>query len=400
MKCIREIAPSIFAIGSSDRRQSRFENMIPIPEGMAYNSYIIFDEKIALFDTTDLSVIDSYFANLDGALQDSVPNYLILQHVEPDHTASVATLLERYPSLTLVGSAKAMAIQQQFINRDLSHRFHVVSEGDELSLGEHTLSFVSAPMVHWPEVIFTYEKKERILFSADAFGAFGASNGQIFADEYETVPLDYSRRYYANIVGKYGAQVRAVLKKMSSLLPLAMVCPLHGPIWREELDTIFNKYNQWAQYEAEEKGVVIAYGSMYGNTASVAQKLADLLIQRGIKNVKIHDVSSTHPSYIIADIFQYSNLVLASPTYNMGLYYPVHSLLHEMEALNVQNRNVSLIGNASWVPLTSIKLMQDMLDRMKNITQIGHPLSIQSAIQEKQEPELLALADDIVKSLS
>jgi len=400
MHNIYEILPDIYWIGGSDRRLERFENMFPLPNGVAYNSYIIIDEKTAILDTVDSSISALYQSNIEHALGGRKLDFLVINHMEPDHCANIEEIVRRHPEVKIVGNQKTFQFIKQYYSLDMSSHYYEVKEGDELSLGKHKLRFYTAPMVHWPEVMFAYELTEGILFAADAFGSFGALAGNIFADEvdYDSSFLDEARRYYTNIVGRYGAQVQAAFKKLAGL-KINMICSLHGHIWRgDNISYIMDKYDHWSRYEPEKKGVVMAYASMYGNTENVVNCLALKLAQRGVKDMRIYDVSKTHPSYIIADVFKYSNVVFASPTYNMHLYFPMDSRCGELAVLGIRNRKVSLIGNHTWAS-AAIKSMTEIVKTMKDIEIVGNPLDITSSLKPEQEAELDALADAISRSI-
>lgn len=399
MYSVREIAKKLFWVGGSDRRLERFENMFPLTNGVAYNSYLLIDEKTALLDTVDTSINGLYLENVAHALNGRDLDYLVINHMEPDHCASIEEIARRYPKVQLVGNKKTFQLYEQFYNLDVSDRMLVVADGQELSLGESTLRFTFAPMVHWPEVMFTYETSRKVLFSADAFGTFGALSGNLFADEvdFDNAFLDEARRYYANIVGKYGPQVQAVLKKYSGM-QIDMICALHGPIWRGDLTKILHKYDLWSRYEPEQKGVLLFYASMYGNTENAIGLLANKLAQRGVTDMRMYDVSKTHPSYIIAEAWKYSNLVAASPTYNLQLYLPMQMLLHDMAALGLKNRKVSLIGNHSWSS-AALKTMQEIFSNMKDMEIVGEPMDIRSTLKPQREEELDRMADAIASSV-
>ena len=400
MHCVQEITPQIWWVGGSDRRLERFENMFPLPNGVAYNSYLIADEKTALLDTVDSAISGLYLENITHVLNGRTLDYLIVNHVEPDHCASIEELARRFPNLKIVGNSKTIRFIEQFYHCINKANFYEVKEGDELSLGQHTLRFFFAPMVHWPEVMLTYESKEKILFSADAFGSFGALSGNLFSDQtdFEMVYLDEARRYYTNIVGKYGQQVQAALKKLSGT-EIRMICPLHGPIWRENLAYFLDKYDHWSRYVPEKKGVVLAYASMYGNTENAMNRIANKLAQKGVTDLRMYDVSKTHPSYIIAEAWKYSHLVLGAPTYNMGLYYNMESLIREMTGLWLQNRKVALVGNYTWAPGAVIKVMRGLIEEMKNMEIIGTPLEINSSMKANQEQAVDQLVAEIYASL-
>lgn len=399
MRCVQKITPQIFWVGGNDRRLERFENMFPLPNGVAYNSYLIMDEKTVLMDTVDSAISALFLENLTHVLNGRKLDYLIINHMEPDHCANIEELLHRYPDMKIVGNKNTFQFIEQFYSFEKKENYFEVKEGDELSLGEHTLHFIFAPMVHWPEVMFTYEKKEKILFSADAFGSFGAISGNLFSDQtdFESVYLDEARRYYANIVGKYGDQVQAVLKKAASL-EIRMICPLHGPVWRKSLPYILDKYDQWSKYEPEKKGVVLIYASMYGNTENVMNLIAGKLAEKGVEDMRMYDISKTHPSYIIADAWKFSHIVLGAPTYNMGLYYGMEAFLHEMAALRLRNRKVAVVSNHTWANMAT-KIMLCQLEKMCNMEIIGQPFEIKSSMKAHQEPELNKLVEDIYASL-
>ena len=400
MQNIRNITDKIFWVGASDRRLHLFENMFPVPDGVAYNSYVILDEKTAIMDTADSSVTRQYLENLTAALGGRQPDYLVVNHMEPDHCADIAELARLYPSMQIVGNQKTFGLMNQFYNMDLEGRTVVVKEGDVLDLGEHKLTFVMAPMVHWPEAMMTYESTHKILFSADAFGSFGALDGAVFNDENLDPHGLHSelRRYYSNIVGKYGMQVQAVLKKAAGL-EFSMICPLHGPIWREDLGWLLDKYQKWSSYTPEENTVAIFYGSMYGNTAEAADLLAGKLTAAGVKGVTVRDVSKTDVSYLISDVFRASHLVLAAPTYNNGLYPKMANFIEDMKALNVQNRTVSIIENGSWAPQSG-KIMRAMLGEMKDMTVLEKSLTVRSALKEDQLAVLDEMTAEILASLN
>lgn len=400
MNSTYELLPNIYWVGGNDRRIERFENMFPLTNGVAYNSYMILDEKTALLDTVDSAISAEYLENITHVLGGRGLDYLIINHMEPDHCANIEEILRRYPSVCVIGNAKTLKFFNQYYSMDMSDNFLDVKEGHEISLGEHTLRFYMAPMVHWPEVMVTYEVSQGVLFSADAFGAFGAIAGNIFADEldYDSYYLDEARRYYTNIVGRFGNQVQALFKKLEGL-DINMICSLHGHIWRGDMiPYIFEKYDKWSKYLPEKKGVVIAFASMYGNTENAVNALASKLAKRGVKDMRVYDVSKTHPSYIISDVFKYSNVVFASPTYNLQLYFPMDTLIRELSVLNISNRRVSLIGNHTWAS-AALKHMTDLINNMKNMEIVGTSIDIKSSLREDREQELDALADAIYQSL-
>lgn len=400
MHSTRKIKEDLIYVGGSDRRLSRFENLFPIPKGVSYNSYVLLDEKTVLFDTADESISRQYIENVVHALNGRPLDYMVVQHMEPDHCAMIDDMLRRYPEAKMVCSAKAVGMFAQFYGTDVAARALVVKEGDKLSTGEHTLHFVMAPMVHWPEVMVTYDEKDKILFSADAFGTFGALAGNIFNDEitFDTTWMNDARRYYTNIVGKYGVQVQALLKKAASL-DIEMICPLHGPIWRKDLGLLLEKYQKWSTYEPEDKTVMIAYATMYGNTENAANVLAGMLADKGVKNIAMYDVSETDVSELVAESFRCSHLVLAAPTYNSGIQPKMEAYLSDIKALNLQNRTVAVIDNGTWAA-TAGKQMIGMLEGMKNMTILENPISIKSALAENQLGALEALADELAKQVN
>ena len=400
MHSTRKVTDDLIYVGGSDRRLSRFENLFPIPKGVSYNSYVLLDEKTVLFDTADESISRQYIENVVHALNGRPLDYMVVQHMEPDHCAMIDDMLRRYPEAKMVCSAKAVGMFAQFYGTDVAARALVVKEGDKLSTGEHTLHFVMAPMVHWPEVMVTYDEKDKILFSADAFGTFGALAGNIFNDEitFDTVWMNDARRYYTNIVGKYGVQVQAVLKKAASL-DIEMICPLHGPIWRKDLGLLLEKYQKWSTYEPEDKTVMIAYATMYGNTENAANVLAGMLADKGVKNIAMYDVSETDVSELVAESFRCSHLVLAAPTYNSGIQPKMEAYLSDIKALNLQNRTVAVIDNGTWAA-TAGKQMIGTLEGMKNMTILENTISIKSALAENQLGALEALADELAKQVN
>lgn len=400
MHSTRKVTDDLIYVGGSDRRLSRFENLFPIPKGVSYNSYVLLDEKTVLFDTADESISRQYIENVVHALNGRPLDYMVVQHMEPDHCAMIDDMLRRYPEAKMVCSAKAVGMFAQFYGTDVAARALVVKEGDKLSTGEHTLHFVMAPMVHWPEVMVTYDEKDKILFSADAFGTFGALAGNILDDEitFDTTWMNDARRYYTNIVGKYGVQVQALLKKAASL-DIEMICPLHGPIWRKDLGLLLEKYQKWSTYEPEDKTVMIAYATMYGNTENAANVLAGMLADKGVKNIAMYDVSETDVSELVAESFRCSHLVLAAPTYNSRIQPKMEAYLSDIKALNLQNRTVAVIDNGTWAA-TAGKQMIGTLEGMKNMTILENTISIKSALAENQLGALEALADELAKQVN
>lgn len=400
MHSTRALTDHIHWVGGSDRRLALFENLFPIPRGISYHAYLIADHKTALLDTVDISISRQFIENITHVLDGRPLDYLVINHMEPDHCANIGELLRLYPAIKLVGNAKTFTLIRQFYDFNLEDRTLTVCEGDSLSLGLHTLHFYFAPMVHWPEVMMTYEAHEGILFSADAFGSFGALSGNLFNDElrFDQDWLPDTRRYYANIVGKYGIQVQNALKKLAPL-DIRMICPLHGPIWRSDLSDLLDKYDLWSRYVPEEQAVAIFYGSMYGNTENAVAILAAQLADAGVKNIAMYDVSSTHVSTLIAEVFRCSHLVLAAPTYNNGIYPAMLNFLHDMKALCLQNRTVGLMQNGSWAP-TSAKNMHAMLDEMKNMRVLETVVTVRSAAKPETLEQISALRDAILASLA
>ncbi len=392
------IQDDLIYVGASDRRLALFENVYPIPRGVSYNSYLLLDEKTVLFDTTDASVSTQFFENVKYALGDRSLDYLVVHHMEPDHAATLCDLLLRHPEATVVTTAKAAQMMEQFFGAQ-PERVQVVKEGDTLCVGRHTLAFVMAPMVHWPEVMMTFDTTTGTLFSADAFGTFGALSGNLFADEvnFEHEWLNDARRYYINIVGKYGQPVQTVLKKAAAL-DIKMICPLHGPVWRSNLDWYIAKHDTWSRYLPEDRGVVIIYGSIYGHTEAAAMRLGSLLAERGVKNIKAYDASHTHVSKLVAECFRVSHVAFAVSTYNNGIFTPMETLLADLKAHSWQNRVVALIENGSWAPQSG-RLMRAELEQMKDISIVGDTLTLKSAMLSSQEEQLAALANQLVATL-
>lgn len=393
------IGDGVYWIGGDDRTATIFEGAFPIPEGVSYNSYLICSEgKTCLLDTVDASIASKFWRNLRSAMDGRKLDYLVINHMEPDHGACITQVLEAWPDVTVVGNSKTFDMLYNFYHVRPENRLEV-KEGDELQVGKHTLRFYFAVMVHWPEVMFTYDATEKKLFSADAFGTFKAVSGALFADEmdFDRDYLEEARRYYANIVGKYGAKVQQVLAKLKDV-PIEMICPLHGPIWRKDLGYIIGKYDLWSRYEPEEKGVAIVYTSVYGNTGVVAEKLALMLKERGVPNVAVHSMTVEHPSYAVADAFRFSNIVFASTTYNNSLHPTMSATIDDMEIMAVQNRGYSVIGNGSWAPQAD-RLIEERIAAFKNMTKVGETLTIKSALADEQIPQLEKLADDIAASV-
>lgn len=382
------ISDSIAYVGVDDKTIDLFESQYIVPNGVSYNSYVIFDEKITIMDTVDKRGTESWLANLKAALGDKKPYYLVVSHLEPDHAGNVQTLIDMYPDMKIIGNPKTFTMIGQFFDTDLSDdRKVVVKEGDTVSLGTHTLQFFMAPMVHWPEVMVTYEQSEKILFSADGFGKFGALD----ADEEW---LCEARRYYINIVGKYGAQVQALLKKAAAL-DIQTICPLHGPILKENLGYYIGKYLVWSSYEPEDEGIVIAYASIHGNTRKAAEKLAEILEAKGAKKVSLFDLARDDMAEAIEDSYRYDTLVLAAASYDGGVFPCMEDFLHHLKAKNFQKRKVAYIQNGTWAPSAG-KVMKSIVAEMKNMTEIEPMVTIKSAMKESTVAELEALADALL----
>lgn len=398
MYCVRKLQDDLYWVGGNDRRLALFEGVYPVPRGVSYNAYVVLDEQTVLLDTVDKSVSEQFFENLDHVLDGRKLDYLVVNHMEPDHCATMEEVVRRYPEVKLVVNAKTLTMIQNYFTFDAPGRAVVVKEGDTLATGRHTFTFLMAPMVHWPEVMVTYDTTSKTLFSADAFGTFGALGGSVFADEVDFPRdwLDEARRYYTNIVGKYGMSVQGLLKKAA--VEIAMVCPLHGPVWRKDIGWFVEKYQRWSTYTPEENGVVIAYASVYGHTANAADILAMKLAEKGVRPVAVYDVSVTHPSVIVAEAFRYSHLVLASTTYNAGIFVTMENLLLDLKAHALQNRTVGLIQNGSWAA-TSGKLMGELLGQMKDMRVLEPTVSVTSAVKDDQLTQLETLADAIAASM-
>lgn len=399
MHCVKKVTDDLYWIGGSDRRLALFENVYPIPRGVSYNSYVLLDEKTVLLDTVDASISGLFFENLEYVLNGRTLDYLIVNHMEPDHCAVIGDVVRRYPDVKLVCNAKTVPMLKQFFNFPVEDRTVIVKEMDTLCTGKHTFAFVMAPMVHWPEAMVSYDTVDKILFSADGFGSFGAINGNLFADEvnFERDWLDDARRYFINIVGKYGVQVQNLLKKAATL-EIKMICPLHGPIWRENLGWFIEKYDTWSSYKPEDQAVMIAYASIYGNTENAAEILASKLADKGVKNIAMYDVSVTDPSVIVSESFRCSHLVFAAPSYNGGIFTKMENVLSELKAHSLQNRTVAIMENGTWAPVAG-RQMREIFAGMKNIELLEEGVTIRSAVKEAQEESLEALAEKIASSL-
>jgi flavorubredoxin len=398
MYCTRKITGDLIWVGGNDRRMAMFEGVYSVPDGVSYNSYVLLDEAAVLFDAVDKAVSKVFLENIAHALGGRKLDYMVVQHMEPDHSESIAAVLALHPETTVVCSAKSAGLIKQFFDIDITDRSLIVEEGSILNTGKHELMFMSAPMVHWPEVMITYDKTDKILFSADAFGTFGALNGAIFADEvdFDRDYMDEARRYYANIVGKYGPQVQAMLKKTASV-EVSMICPLHGFVWRKDFGCFIEKYRKWSSYTPEETGVMIAYASVYGNTANAADILACRLRDNGVKTA-VYDVSVTPASGIIAAAFRWSHLVFASTTYNAGIFVSMEELLRDLAAHNIQSRTVAFIENGSWAS-TSGELMRKIIAPLKNMTIIDATVRLKSALRDSQSPEIDLLVSEILATI-
>ena len=400
MYCVRKVLEDLWWVGGNDRRLAMFEGVYAVPNGVSYNSYLLLDDKTVLFDTVDPSVSKVFFENVDHVLAGRKLDYLVIHHMEPDHSGTVSEVLLRHPETVIVCSDRIRAMLQQFRGGVApQNAFHLVKEGDTFETGHHTLTFLSAPMVHWPEVMVSYDLTTRTLFSADAFGTFGAINGALFADEVDFFRdyVDEARRYYCNIVGKYGTQVQALLKKAAGL-EIEMICPLHGPVWRKDIAWFLDKYIHWATYTPEDDAVVIAYASVYGGTENAANVLAAKLSDLGVRNVQMYDVSVTHPSYILSECFRASHLVFISTTYNAGMFVTMENLVHDIVHHNLQNRTIALMENGSWAP-TAAGLMRAEFQKLKNCTILDETVTIKSTLKESQLADVDAMAQAIFDSM-
>ena len=400
MYCVRKVTDDIYWVGANEHRLHLFENIHPIPRGVSYNAYLLLDKKTALFDTVDWAACRQLLENLDHLLNGRPLDYLVINHMEPDHGASIEEVLLRYPDVTIISTEKSFMLMRQFGFAVDSHPLMEVKEGDSISFGKHTVQFIAAPMVHWPEVMVSFDSTDGVLFSADAFGSFGALDGKLFAVNFDRDWIDDARRYLSNIVGKYGPHIQLLLKKAAGILDqIHYICPLHGPVWRKDLGYFIDKYDKWSRYEPEEKGVMIAYASMYGNTEAAAQALASRLCERGCTNVWMYDVSNTHISQLISESFRLSHIVLASVTYNLGIYPVMHNYLMDMKALNLQNRTFALIENGSWACKSGDLMQKFINEELKNMTVLNERLSLASSLLPDKAAELDMLADAIAESV-
>jgi flavorubredoxin len=383
------VTDSVIYVGADDTTLDLFESQYVVPEGVSYNSYVILDDEITIMDTVDKRATEEWFANVEKVLGDKTPSYLVVSHLEPDHAANIQKAAEKYPDMKIIGNAKTFSMMPQFFEMDLTDRSVVVKEGDTISIGTHTLQFFMAPMVHWPEVMVTYEQSEKILFSADGFGKFGA----LSLTENEDWACE-ARRYYINIVGKYGAQVQALLKKAATL-DIAVICPLHGPVLKENLGYYIDKYNIWSSYEPEDKGVLVAYASIHGNTAEAAKKLGTILEQKGAEKVIVSDLSREDMAEIIEDAFRYDKIIVAAATYDGGLFPVMEDFLNHLKSKNYQKRIVGIMENGSWAPMAG-KQMRAVFEGMKEITICDQVVTIKSTMKDSTIADMEKLADEIL----
>ena len=403
MYCVRKVTDDLYWVGANDHRTTLFENIHPIPKGVSYNAYLLLDKETVLFDTVDWSVCRQMMENLEYLLDGRELNWLVVNHLEPDHAASIEQVLIRWPNVKIISTEKGFMLMRQFGFHPDNHDIRIVAEGDTHSFGGHTVAFVAAPMVHWPEAMVTLDLTNGALFSADAFGSFIALDGKLFADEvnFDRDWIDEARRYLVNIVGKFGPHIQMLLGKAAPLMDkIKFICPLHGPVWRKDFGYFIDKYDKWSRYEPEEKGVLIAYASMYGNTEAAAQALAAKLCEKGVTNVSVYDVSNTHVSYLISEAWKYSHIVLASVTYNLGIYPVMHNFMTDMKALNLQNRTFALIENGSWACKSGDLMQKFINEEMRNCEVLNERLSLASSMGPDKAAELEALADAIVESVN
>lgn len=387
MHCFRKVTNDLYWVGGSDRRLELFENLFPIPRGVSYNSYLLLDEKTVLFDTVDNSIGRQFLDNITALLNGRALDYLVVNHMEPDHCSMIADLMLRYPDMQIIGNAKTFPMIRQFYALNLDSKTIAVKEGDTFSSGTHTFRFLMAPMVHWPEVMLTYEESEKILFSADAFGKFGALC-------HEGEWIDEARRYYFNIVGKYGAQVQALLKKAAGL-DIAMICPLHGPVLKENLGYYIGLYDTWSKYEPETEGVVVAYASIHGNTAAAARRMAEILSEKGAAEVMLIDLCRDDMALAVESAFRYSKMIVAASSYDAGVFPPMFDFLHHLQIKNFQKRRVGIIENGSWAP-TAGRMMSCMLSEMKNMEIMEHMVTIKSSMKKADLLQMEELAEELL----
>ena len=399
MSCVRKVTEDLYWVGVNDKRLHLFENIHPISRGVSYNSYLLMDKKTVLFDTVDWSGCREFLKNIEEVLNGAPLDYLVVNHMEPDHAASMEEVLIRYPKCKVISNEKAFMFMHQF-GFNVEGRKIEVKEGDTKCFGNHTVTFVAAPMVHWPEAMVTFDTTNGVLFSADAFGSFGSLDGKLFNDEvnFDRDWIDDARRYFCNIVGKYGPFVQLLLQKASAV-PIKMFCPLHGPVWRTNLDYYIEKHDLWSRYELEEKGVLIVYASMYGNTEAAAQELASTLCEKGMTNVAVYDVSKTHVSELVAEAFKYSHIVLASVTYNLDIYPVMYDFLHHLKGLNFQKRTFGIIENGTWAIKSGTLMKSYIEENLKECTVLGASVSVNSAADESNRSEFNGLADALIDSM-
>lgn len=399
MSCVRKVTEDLYWVGVNDKRLHLFENIHPIPRGVSYNSYLLMDEKKVLIDTVDWSGCREFLKHVEEVLDGADLDYLLINHMEPDHAASIEEVLLRYPNCKVISNEKAFMFMHQF-GFDVDDRKIEVKEGDTQCFGKHTVTFVAAPMVHWPEAMVTFDTTNGVLFSADAFGSFGSLDGKLFNDEvnFDRDWIDDARRYFCNIVGKYGPFVQLLLQKASTV-PIKMFCPLHGPVWRSDLGYFIDKHDKWSRYEPEEQGVLIVYASMYGNTETAAQSLASTLCEKGMTNVAVYDVSNTHVSELVAEAFKYSHIVLASVTYNLNIYPVMHDFLVHLQGLNFQKRTFGIIENGSWAIKSGTLMKKFIEENLKECLVLGSQVSVNSAANKSNRAELDALADALIDSM-
>ena len=398
MQNVRKVTQDLYWVGGCDKRLHLFENIHPIEDGVSYNAYLLMDEKTVLFDTVDWSVGRQFLENVQYVLNGRKLDYLVINHMEPDHCASMEEIIIRYPDVKVVSTEKAYMLMNQF-HFPVGDRFVEVKEGDTMKFGKHEIAFVEAPMVHWPEAMVCFDLKDGVLFAADAFGSFKSLDGALFADEvdFDREWLDEARRYYTNIVGKYGAHVMSLLGKAGTL-DIKYICPLHGPVWRKDIGYILDKYVHWATYKPEETGVLIVYASMYGNTEAAAYILATKLHEKGMHKVRMFDVSKTHHSYLVAEAFKYSHMAILSVTYNLNLFPPMENFLLDLQKLNLQKRVVGVIENGSWSPEAG-EAIKDIMKKMKQMTILNEEITINSALNTSSYAELDGFADSLIDSM-
>ena len=400
MYTVRKVTDDLYWVGSNDHRLELFENIFPIPKGVSYNSYLLLDEKTVLFDSVDWTAAKNLIHNVEQVLDGRDLDYMVIHHLEPDHGGAIEEICLRYPNVQLISSEQGFDIMRQLGFDIRDDQVNIVKEGDTKTFGKHTLAFVEAPMVHWPEVLMSFDVTNGVLFSADAFGTFGALDGKLFNDEvnFDRDYLDEARRYYTNIVGKYGPFVQDVLKKAATL-DIKYICPLHGFVWRNDLAYFLDKYDKWSRYEPEETGVMIAYASMYGNTEYAAQALASRLCDKGMTNVVVHDVSNTHVSELISDAFKYSHIVLASVTYNLGIYPVMKNFIYDMEALNLQNRTIAIMENGTWACTVGDKMEEYLDENLKLMDVLNDRVTINTSLNKANKNDMDSLADGIIESM-